>query len=393
VDFSPSEGSAAIAAEVREFIAEHVTPEVIRQSLDTGTMHNWALHRALAAKRWLAPTWPTAEGGLDMSEVDAMTLMNELTASGAPLDGGWIITMCAASGLRAMGTEQQKAEVLSKIIAGEALVALGFSEPDCGSDVAAVRTRAVRDGDEWVINGQKMFTTMAHEATWVMLLTRTDPEVPKHRGLTMLLVPMDCPGIVVDPVRTLGGERTNVTFYTDVRVPAHAVLGEVNKGWEFLTYMLTEERGSAFGAGISFMGTIRRVLANSLAWARQTTSEGRRPIDQSATRRRLALAAIDLEVSELLNLRSIWLGSRGEDISVDASVAKLFCTEALQRITSDLLESLGPAGLLDYRSPDAPHAGEIEHAFRHGAVTTIYGGSSEVLRSLIGQRGLGLPRG
>jgi hypothetical protein len=393
MDFSPSERAESIAAEVREFIAEHVTPEVIRQSLDTGTMHNWDLHRALAGKKWLAPTWPVAEGGLDMPELDAMTIMNELMASGAPLDGGWILTMCAASGVRALGTEEQKREILSKVVAGEALFALGYSEPDSGSDVAAARTRAVRDGDDWVINGQKMFTTMAHEATWVMLLARTDTELSKHKGLTMFLVPMDTPGIVVDPVRTLGGERTNVTFYTDVRVPHSAVLGEVNGGWHALTYMLTEERGSAFSAGMSFMGTIRQVMAGTLAWARETERDGRRVIDEPATRRRLARAAIDREVSELLNLRSIWLGSHGEDTSVDASVAKLFCTEALQRMTSDLLETLGPEGLLDHRSPDAPHAGELEHAYRHGAVTTIYGGSSEVLRSLIGQRGLGLPRG
>lgn len=393
MDFSPSERSAAIAAEVREFIAEHVTPEVVRQSLDTGTMHNWELHRALAAKKWLAPTWPLDDGGLDMPEIDAMTLMNELMASGAPLDGGWILTMCAASGVRALGTEEQKAAILPKVVAGEALFALGYSEPDSGSDVASVRTRAVRDGDAWVINGQKMFTTMAHEASWVMLLARTDTSVPKHKGLTMFLVPMDTPGIVVDPVRTLGSERTNVTFYTDVRVPHSAVLGEVNQGWQCLTYMLTEERGSAFGAGMSFMGTLRQVTAATLGWARATERDGHRVIDETAVRRRLARAAIDKEVSELLNLRSIWLSSHGEDTSVDASVAKLFCTEALQRMTSDLLETLGPEGLLDYRSPDAPHSGEIEHAYRHGAVTTIYGGSSEVLRSLIGQRGLGLSRG
>lgn len=374
-----------------------MTPEVIRAALDTGTMHNWDMYRAMAAKKWIAPTWPVNEGGLGMSEADAMTLMNELMASGAPLDGGWIITMCAASGLRAGGSEAQKREILPKVVRGELLIALGLSEPDCGSDVAAARTRAVRDGAGdsagWVINGAKMFTTMAHEATYVYVLARTDPDAPKHKGLTMFLVPLDAPGIVIDPVHTLGSERTNVTFYTDVRVPDSAILGELNRGWEFLTYMLTEERGSAFGAGMSFMGTIRRVTAATLQWARETERDGHRVIDELQTRRRFARAAIHQEVSELLNIRSIWLGSRGKDISVDAAIAKLYCTDVLQRTTSDFLEMLGPEGLLNHHAEGAPDGGEIEHAFRHAPVTTIYGGSSEVLRSVVGQRGLGLPRG
>jgi alkylation response protein AidB-like acyl-CoA dehydrogenase len=393
MDFTPSPRSEALAVEVREFIAEHVTPAVIRQSLDTGTMHNWDLHRAMAAKKWLAPTWPVAEGGLDMSEDDAMTLMNELMASGAPLDGGWIITMCAASGLRAGGSEQQKREILPRVVRGEILIALGLSEPDCGSDVAAARTRAVRDGGEWVINGAKMFTTMAHEASYVFVLARTDPDAPKHKGLTMFLVPLDAPGIVIDPVHTLGGERTNVTFYTDVRVGNDAILGELNRGWEFLTYMLTEERGSAFGAGMSFMGSIRQVSAGTRDWARSTRRRGRRVIDEAATRRRLARAAINQEVSELLNIRSIWLGEQGKDISVDAAMAKLFCTDTLQQTVSDFIEMLGPEGLLTYHAADSVCCGEIEHVFRHAPVTTIYGGSSEVLRSVVAHRGLGLPRG
>lgn len=380
MDFSTTERIEAIRAEARAFIAEHVTPEVIRQSLDTGTMYNPELHRALAAKKWIAPTWPVAEGGLDMPELEALTILGEFMAAGAPIDGSWITTMCAANAIRALASDEQKLTVLPHVVAGEALLCLGFSEPDCGSDVSAARTRAVRDGDEWVINGQKMFTTMAHEASWVILLTRTDATVAPHQGLTMFLVPMDAPGVVVDPVHTLGSERTNVTFYTDVRVPDSAMLGDLNKGWQFLTHMLTEERGSAFGGGVAFLGTMRQIL------------EGTKASAEATHRRDFARAAIDRQVAELLNLRSIWLATEGVDTSVEAAVAKLFSTEALNRMASDLIETLGPEGLLDYRSPDAPHHGEVEHAWRHAPVTTILGGTSEVLRTVIGQRGLGLPR-
>jgi alkylation response protein AidB-like acyl-CoA dehydrogenase len=381
VDFSTSDRTEAIRAEARAFVAEHVTADVIRRSLDTGTMHDWGLHRALAAKHWIAPTWPVAEGGLGMAEIDALTIVNEFFAAGAPIDGGWITTMCAANALRSLASDEQKQAVLPRVVAGEALLCLGFSEPDCGSDVSAARTRAVRDGDGWIINGQKMFTTMAHEASWVILLTRTDPTVAPHQGLTMFLVPLNTPGITVDPVHTLGSERTNVTFYSDVRVPDEAVLGEVGGGWRFLTHMLTEERGSAFGGGVAFLGTMRQVL------------DGTRGAASETHRRDFARAAIDREVAELLNLRSIWLATQGRDTSVEAAVAKLFSTEALNRMASGLIETLGPAGLLDYRSPDAAHHGEVEHAFRHAPVTTILGGTSEILRSVIGQRGLGLPRG
>jgi alkylation response protein AidB-like acyl-CoA dehydrogenase len=392
MDFSLPATAEEFAEEVREFVAEHVTDEVVTRYLQTGTMHDWGLHQALADRGWIAPTWPKLDGGQALSEIEAMVLLDQLHRAGAPLDG-WIITMCGASAIRALGSAQQRAEVVPQVVAGQALISLGFSEPDSGSDVAAARTRAVRDGDEWIINGQKMFTTMAHEATWVLLLTRTDPSAAKHRGLTMFLVPLDSPGIVVEPVHTLGGERTNITFYADVRVPDTARVHELNKGWELLTLALTTERGSAFGAGSSFLGTMGRMLDGTLRWAATARRGGRPILEEPTARRRLAKAKIDHEVSRLLNLRSVWLA--GQDIvpDVEASVAKLFSTEALQRMTSDLLELIGPEGLLNHHSPAAPSGGAMEHAFRHSTVTTIYGGSSEVMRNIISQRGLGLPRG
>lgn len=381
----PAEAEA-FRTEVRDFVTEHVTREVVDRAYRTGTMHDWGLHRALAEKGWLAAPWPVEEGGQSRSPFEMMVLLDEMHRASAPLDG-WITTMCGAGAIRAAGTDEHRDQVVTKVVAGDALISLGFSEPDAGSDVAAARTRAVRDGDEWVINGQKMFTTMAHEAEWVFLLTRTDT-TSRHGGLTMFLVPLDDPGITVDPVHTLGGERTNVTFYTDVRVPDTARVGELNRGWDVLVMALNMERGSAFGAGSSFLGTMHTVLEQSANWARACGKD-----TDPHVRRRMARAFVDYEVSRLLNHRSIWLAGQGNVPDVQAAIAKIYATERLQKMCSDLLDLLGADGLLDHQCPDAPGGGEMEHAYRHGAVTTIYGGSSEVLRGIVAARGLGLPRG
>src|SRR5438309_1487418 len=233
MDFRFPAGAEVFRAEARKFVAEHVTHELVERAYRTGTMHDWGLHRALGERGFLAGSWPEADGGRGRSVFEMMVLLDELNRAEAPLDG-WVVTMSAANTIRIMGTEEQHRTVLPAVVSGDALIAIGFSEPDSGSDVASARTRAVRDGDEWIVNGQKMFTTMAHEARWVFLLTRTDPEAPKHRGLTVFLVPMDTPGIELQPVHTLGWERTNITFYTDVRVDDRWRVGEVNGGWDVI---------------------------------------------------------------------------------------------------------------------------------------------------------------
>ena len=263
---------------------------------------------------------------------------------------------------------------------------MGYSEPDSGSDVAAAKTRAVRDGDEWVINGQKMFTSLAEEAAYVFLLTRTNTEVPKHQGLTMFLVPFDTPGIEIHEIKTLGGERTNVTYYNEVRVPDSARVGEVDGGWKVMTVAMTFERdvGSAW---------VTRVLERAIAWACSATDDrGGRVIEDPLARERLAGIAIDNEVSRLLSLRTNWINARNELPGVEGSMTKLFCSEAFQRATSELLDLMGPAGVLQQGAEAAAANGWIEHDYRFSTVTTIYGGTNEIQRSIIAERHLGLPR-
>ncbi len=380
-DFRLGDRAEAFRAEVRSFFSDHMTDEVVDRVSRTGTVHDWSLHRALAERGWLAAAWPRDVGGQERDPFEMVAFDEEVARAGAPMDG-WGTTELVARTLAIAGTEQQRREVIPRALRGEILISLGYSEPDAGSDVASVTTRAERDGEEWVVNGQKMFTTMAHEASYVFLLARTDPAAAKHRGLTMFLVPLDAPGVEIRAVHTLGGERTNVTFYNDVRIPDSARVGDVDGGWQVMTVALAYERNpTANGEAI-------RLLDRVVNWARVAGA-----LDDPSVRERLARVAVDNEVGRLLAYRMAWIGATGQLPIVEGSMAKLFATEAFQRASAELLEVLGPAGVLRHGESGAPAGGWVEHAFRHAVVTTIYAGSSEIQRSIIAERGLGLPRG
>ncbi|MGQ0830940.1 MAG: acyl-CoA dehydrogenase, partial [Microthrixaceae bacterium] len=367
MDFRFDAETEAFRDEVRAFIEEHLSDEIRERAATTGTMHDWGFHRAVCERGYLASGWPVEFGGLGRSAIDQTLLMQELYAAGAPIDGLNIASMVGAT-LLMCGTEEQKASILPRILAGEVLCCLGYSEPDAGSDVAAVATRAVRDGDHWVIDGQKMFTTMAHEAQYVFLLTRTNLDAPKHKGLTMFLVPMDTPGIEITPMPTMGGERTNITFYSDVHVPDSCRVGEVDAGWSVMHAALVYERNSAN------WGEPDHLVEAMAAWAVETAPDGARPFDDPLVREALARWKTELEVGRLLLYRSAWLSSRGEMPQVEGSMAKLHITEAFVRASADLLDLLGARGLVARGGAGTMLDGVVEHAFRHAVVTTIYGG-------------------
>jgi alkylation response protein AidB-like acyl-CoA dehydrogenase len=361
----------AFRSEVRAFLDAHLTEEIIERAHETGTMHDDGLHRALCAAGYLAAGWPAEVGGGGRSPVETTTLMQELYGAGAPVDSMGIVSMVAAT-LVLLGNEQQRTEIVPRMLSGEALACLGYSEPDAGSDVAAVQTRAVLDGDEWVINGQKMFTTMAHEADYVFLLTRTSPDKPKHKGLTMFLVPMDSSGIEITPVHTLGGERTNITFYTDVRVPDACRVGEVDAGWSVMNAALVYERNSAN------WGEPDRLVRTVASWAQASGA-----LADPLVADRMASHAVAMEVGRLLLYRCAELAATGAVTHVEGSMSKLFVTEAFTRAAGDFRDMVPPG---------APIFDFVEHAYRHSTVTTIYGGSSEIQRGIIAEHGLGLPR-
>jgi alkylation response protein AidB-like acyl-CoA dehydrogenase len=385
MDFRLDPETEAFRAEVRAFLTDHLTREIVERALTTGTMHDWGFHKALCERGYLAAGWPKEVGGLGRSAIDQVLLNQELYGAGAPIDGLNIASMVGATLLLA-GTDEQRRDILPRILAGEVMTCLGYSEPDAGSDVASVATRAVRDGDRWVIEGQKMFTTMAHEAQYVFLLTRSNPDVPKHKGLTMFLVPMDTPGIEVTPVETMGGERTNITFYSGVRVPDSCRVGDVDAGWSTMHAALVYERNGAN------WGEPNHLVEAVAAWARTPRSDDSRPFDEPHVRETLARWSTELEAGRLLLFRSAWLASQGAMPQVEGSMAKLHITESFVRAAAALVDLLGPHGLVPMGEAGAVLQGLVEHAFRHSVVTTIYGGSSEVQRDIIAGRALGLPR-
>jgi alkylation response protein AidB-like acyl-CoA dehydrogenase len=386
MDFRLGEHSENLRAQVRAFLEKALTPEVLEEMHATGIHHNWDFHRKLVERGWLAPGWPVELGGQGRDPLEVLVLAEEFQEAGAPTYGMGTTAMVAGI-INLVGTDEQKKLVIPRALGGEIIIALGFSEPESGSDVAAAQTRAIRDGDEWVINGQKMFTTNAQDADYVFMLARTNPDVPKHQGLTTFLVSMKQPGVEVRPVFTLSGERTNLTFYTDVRVDDSMRIGEVDGGWDVMTVGLTFERSGAQG------GDSIRLLKAMEHWAATTEdAEGRPRSDDPRILARLGRAAAENEVSTLLARRSAWVQSSQGVSGVEGSMSKLFASEAITRQAADFMDMLGPDGVRSMGDPTAPEDGAAEYAVRFSLGTTTYGGTSEIQRNIIAQRGLGLPR-
>src|SRR5438132_3941121 len=385
MNFDLTPDAEAFRTEVRAFLAEHLTDELRERVHRTGTVHDWGFHRALAARGWIGAGWPVEYGGQGRDPWQLRVFYEECALADAPTDG-LSMTLMVAHTLRHAGTDEQRREILPRVLAGDVVICLGYSEPEAGSDVANARLAAVRDGDGWRLNGEKVFTSLAHEAQYVFLLTRTRDDGPKHEGLTMFLVSMDTPGITIEPMPTLGAPgRTNRTFYRDVWVPDSARVGDIDRGWDVMTVALTYERGGTLGAV--------RALEATVEWARRARRpDGSRPFDDPLVRRRLAQVAIENEVATLLSHRTTWVTTQDRLPGVEGSMAKLFSSESIQRSCSTLLDVLGADGVLDEQASGAPAAGAVEYAYRKGAVARIYGGSSEIMRSIIAERGLGLPR-
>jgi alkylation response protein AidB-like acyl-CoA dehydrogenase len=386
MDFRLGDEIEAFQDEVRAFADEWLTEELEERVYRSGTSHDDAFTAAMRDRGWVAAGWPEESGGAGFDALKYSAMREVLHRRDSPTYGIGT-TMQVARAILRSGNDDLKREILPKAIRGEVIIVLGFSEPESGSDVANAQTRAVRDGDEWVINGSKMFTTNAHIADYVFLLTRSNPDVAKHKGLTTFLVPMKQPGVEVQAVYTLSGERTNITYYTDVRVADRWRVGEVDGGWQVMTGSLQDEHSVGFAARMIGL------LEESEAWARESTDvDGRPRIEDPDVRERLARCATETEVALLLQRRSAWMAREGIVPEAEGPMAKLFSSEALERCAQDLCEMVGPDALRSYFEPTAPRGGRIEHALRFSLGTTIYAGTSEIQRNIIATRGLGLPR-
>lgn len=387
MDFRPDPAAAAFSAEVRAFLADHWNAAAAERVLRTGTVHDWELHRAFAARGWMRIAMPESLGGQGRSPGELAALFHEFDLAGAPYDG-LSLAMMVASVLSHVGSDFHREHVVTQLLSGDAVVSLGYTEPGCGSDVAAASTRAVREADGWVIDGQKMWTSLAEESAWVLLLTRTDPDLPKHKGLTFFLVPLDSQGVEIQEIRTLNGKRSNATYYDGVRIDDRWRVGEVEGAWDVMRVALAYERGVMGGISDG-----ARLYARALAAAHSSPSGSPGPlIDQPSARARLVRAALDNEVAELLGARAAWVAASGELPGLEGSEAKLFATESFGRACASLLEMLGPDGLLAHGALDAPVDGDVSHEWLYSPVTTTHGGTSEIQRNNIAERLLGLPR-
>lgn len=364
--------------DAREALAARVTPALRELTWGDNSEHDWDFHRWLGDRGWITYAWPESEGGIAATGMRGLLLGLELWRCGAP-GLNRVATVQIADSLRAWLTGDVRREVLGGVAAGTVLLCQGITEPGSGSDAAAASTRAVKAGDGWVINGQKMFTTNAHNSQYCFLLTRTDRELPKHRGLTVFLVPMDSPGIEIAPVATLGSERTNMVFLDDVRVDDRYRVGEVNDGWRVLNTQLDAEHGQTEGdlvtAGFVYTEMLRELFESALAWAREP-GRGSRPLDRDDVATALAEIALDLEVAA----------------ATPEPTRRLVASELFNKAAMSVFGIVGPAAVLPHGQPDAIMSGLSERALRQAPATSIYGGTTEVFRNIIAEQQLGLPR-
>ena len=346
-----------------------------------------AMRGKLARQGWLTLAWPREYGGGGADVLRQMVFNEEMEYQRAPGRDPQGINMVGPSVI-AHGTEAQKQDHLPRIAHGESLWTQGFSEPNAGSDLASLETRAVRDGDGYVISGRKVWTTRAHYATWMHLLARTDPAAPKHKGISYFLVDMQSAGIEVRPLWDMTGEHSfNEVLLHDMRVPRAALLGQENQGWYIATGTLDMER-----SGVIFSAYFRRLLEDAQRHLASAPHTGRSPLRDPLIRHALADLAVAVHASRMLSYRVGWMQHRRMPASTLASTSKLFSTELFQRIARTLLRMLGQHGALAHGDPRAPMQGGLAWLYLFTLSRTISAGTSEVQRNIIATRGLGLPR-
>ncbi|HXA91148.1 MAG TPA: acyl-CoA dehydrogenase family protein [Mycobacterium sp.] len=383
LDYPPEQ--LTLRNEIRAALEEVMTPErsaAVAERIEGGTAVRECV-RALAAANLLGVDWPKEYGGRGLSAVEQFIFAEEARRVGAPIP---LVTLnTVGPTLMQYGTEEQKQKFLPAILDGSVEFAIGYSEPGAGSDLASLRTRAVRDGDEWVINGQKMFTSGAAYADYIWLAARTDPNAKTHKGISIFIVPTSSPGFSWQPLHTMTGISTFYTFYDDVRVPASAIVAGENKGWQLITTQLNFER-----AALGNLGALEPLFEKTLHWATTTDLDGGRVIDQPWVQ--LALARVEAQVAayKLVNMRVNAAMTRGALNMGEASAAKVFGTELTQQVARELLEVLDRNGLR--RGADAPLRGELESAYRIAVINTFGGGANEIQRDIIAMAGLLMPR-
>ncbi|MGH9094083.1 MAG: acyl-CoA dehydrogenase family protein [Acidimicrobiales bacterium] len=383
-----TEEQERLRQELRAYYAELLTPEVEARLAGAGGVGPdvRAVVRQMGADGWLGLGWPEEFGGRGLSAIEQFVFFDESMRAGAPVPMLTINTVGPT--IMQFGTPEQKAEYLPPILGGELHFSIGYTEPGAGTDLASLRTTAVRDGDEYVINGQKVFTSLAGDADYLWLAVRTNTEVKKHKGISIFIVPRHTPGLSLVPMSLLSEHDINQTFLDDVRVPAANLVGGENAGWSLITNQLNHERVTLCAPGI-----IERILADTCRWAQDSKlADGRRVIDQEWVQLSLARVRAKLDFLRLINWKVAWTATQGQLDVADASTTKVFGTEFYLEAFRLLFEIVGERGYLAAGSPEAQLQGRLERLYRSMLILTFGGGTNEVQRDLIATFGLGLPR-
>lgn len=390
VEFTPSQNQ--LREELRAYFAELMTPELTAEctrDMGEGGGPLWrAALRKMGADGWIGLGWPQEYGGRGLSPIEQFLFVEESMRAGYPFP--FLTTESVGPTLAEAGNEWQKRELVPKILAGDLLVSIGYSEPGAGTDLAGLKTTAVKDGDDWVINGQKMWTSLAHFCDYTWLAVRTDMDAPKkHKGISIFLVPNDDPGWSCTPVHTLGDVRTNATYYDNIRVSEKHLVGELNGGWKLITGQLNRERLSLVNVGPTSL-----LFNDIVKWARDSeVGDGTRVLDQPWIQMNLAKVRAGIEALKLVVYKQAWAMNEGTLDMADASVAKVYGSEFFIEVYRLLGEVMGQASLVKGDSEAGQVlAGRVERLYRTASIITFGGGTNEIQRDIISAAGLWMPR-
>jgi alkylation response protein AidB-like acyl-CoA dehydrogenase len=396
MEFGFTEKENTLRKEIKEFVAKELPGWMGEGGVNEeyGTDEGWeaakVMAKKLAAKKWLTIAWPKEYGGLGASHMEHVIYREELAYYMVPgVDMGVGGVNWIGPTLMIFGTEEQKKKHLPKIAAGETFWCTAYSEPEVGSDMASMKCRAVRKGNEYVINGQKVWISGGHRAHWCWMGVRTDPDAPKHRGITLILVDMKTPGVTVKPLLNMADSYANCeVFFDDVHVPVENRIGEENQGWRYIMTALDFERT----AGIDLTARAHRMADELVKYCRQTKRDGKLLSEYPTIRNKLADLLIECEVGRLMCYRIAWMEDRNQVPNYEASTAKTLGAELGQKISNIGLDLMGLYGQLEH-GPGVPIKGLLHEAYLYTRGDTIAGGTSEINRNVIAMRGLGLPRG
>lgn len=373
--------------EFRDYFGNLIKPEY-REALrnaESGDIYK-ELIRQQGKDQMLAVGWPEQYGGRGLTQSEQLIRYEEALLAGAPTPFVTLNTVGPA--IMSMGTEEQKQRFLPGIAGGELHFAIGYTEPSAGTDLASLTTSAVKNGDHYVVNGSKIFTSGAEGADYVFLAVRTDPDVKKHKGISILVADTSDPGFSRGDINTLGGVHTNVTYYDNVKVPLDMIIGEENGGWRLITEQLNHERVGLAAWGIQGW----KLFRDAMTWARETKGpDGRRVIDDPTAQRNLAEVYAHLEAMRVMNARMSWQLDQAEMNPVFPSAIKVYSTEIMIEICRLLMDVVGPHSLIAAGNAGTVLHGDLEHEYRRATINTFGGGVVEVLRGLVATHGLGMP--